>query len=60
MGSGDIEEHEFIGALLAVGLTQLHRVACIAQVHEVDTFDGAAGLYVQTGNDTLGEHDRSE
>ena len=53
---GDIEEHEFICPLLAVGLAQLYRVACIAQVHEIDTFDGTSVLDIQTGNDTLGEH----
>ena len=52
--SCDIEEHEFIRPLLAVGLAQLHGVACIAQVHEIDTFDGAAVLHVQTGDDALG------
>ena len=56
----DIEEHELIGALLAVGLAQLHGVTCIAQVYEIDTFDGATVLHIQTGNDTLGKHKNND
>ena len=52
--SGDIEEYKLICALLAVGLAQLHRVAGIAQVHEINTFNGAAVLDVQAGDNAFG------
>ena len=53
---GDVEEDQFVGALLVVAVGQLHRIAGIAQVDEVDALDHAAGGDIETGNDAFGEH----
>src|SRR6185437_10015 len=47
---GDVEEHEFIGAVRVVGGGKLDRVAGVAQPAEVDALDHPARLYVQAGN----------
>ena len=51
---GDVEEHQFVGALLVVARGEFHRIARVAQVDEVDALDHAAGGDVETGNDALG------
>jgi hypothetical protein len=55
---GDVEEGEFVGALLIVAARDLDRVAGIAQALEIDALDDAAGLDVEAGTDALGEHSR--
>ncbi len=56
MRGGDVEEHELVGAFLVVDGRKLDRITRIAQVHEVDTFDHAPLVNVETRDDTLGEH----
>ena len=51
---GDVEEDQFVGALLVVAIGQFDGIARIAQVDEVDAFDDAAGGDVETGNDAFG------
>ena len=41
-GGGDVEEGELVGALLVVARGDLHRVAGVAQLDEVDALDDAA------------------
>ena len=50
----DIEEGEFVGALLVVARRNLHRVTRIAQLDEVDTLDDASAGNVKAGNDAFG------
>jgi hypothetical protein len=42
VGSGDVEEDEFISTGLVIDLGLLHGVARVAQVDEIDTFDNTA------------------
>ena len=51
---GDIEETQFVGTLLGIGLAQFYGVTGTAQVDEVRTFDGLTVLYVEAGDDSLG------
>src|SRR5262249_8666660 len=53
---GDVEEDDFVGALLVVAVREFHRVARIAQVDEVDAFHHTAAGDVETGYDALGQH----
>ena len=52
---GDIEKGEFVGALVIVAVRDLHRIAGILQLDEIDALDHAAGGDVETGNDAFGE-----
>ena len=56
MGGGDVEKAKFVGAHAVVKDGLLDRIAGIAQVDEVDTFDDAAVFDVQTRDDTDFEH----
>src|SRR5699024_1727377 len=47
---GDIQEGQFIRALLAVPLGQLHRITGIAEVLKVDALDHATVVHVQAGD----------
>ena len=58
-GGGDVEEGELVGALLVVARGDLHRIAGIAQLDEVDALDDAAGGHVEAGNDAFREHGSS-
>ena len=55
-GGGDVEEGEFVGALLVVARSDLDRVTGIAQLHEVDAFDDPPARDVQAGDDAFGQH----
>ena len=55
-GCGDVEEGEFVGALLVVARGDLDRIAGVAQLDEVDALDHAAAGDVETGNDAFGKH----
>ena len=50
----DVEEREFVGALLVVAARDLDRIAGVAQVDEVDALDDAAVRDVEAGNDAFG------
>jgi hypothetical protein len=50
-GSGDVEKAEFVGAGSIVSLRGLDRISGVYQIDEVDTFDDAAVLDVEAGND---------
>ena len=56
VGGGDVEEDEFVGALRGVLCPEGDGVAGVAEVDEVDAFDGTAVLDVETGDDAFGEH----
>jgi len=56
VAGGDVEEHQFVGAVLLVAARNLDRVACIAQVEEVDALDDAAAVDVEAGNDPFAQH----
>nr|GEU28313.1 hypothetical protein [Tanacetum cinerariifolium] len=55
-GGGNVEERQFVGALLVVAAGDFHRVAGVAQLGEVDALDHAAIGHVQAGNDAFGKH----
>ena len=56
VGGGDVQEDQLVGALGVVDGRLLHRVAGVAQLHEVDALDDAAVLDVETGDDAFGQH----
>jgi hypothetical protein len=51
---GDVEKHNFVCALAGVPRGKLCRIAGVDDVNELDTFDDAAGVDIQTGYDALG------
>lgn len=53
---GDIEEHQFIGALRVVVPGDFDRIARIDQVDEIDPLDHAAAGHVHTGYDSFCQH----
>ena len=56
MGSGDIEENEFIGALLIIEEGIFNRISCIAEVDKTYALYNTAVFYVQAGDYTFGKH----
>ena len=52
----DVEEDDLVGARLVVDGGHLHRVARIAQVHEVHALDDTALVHVEAGYDALHQH----
>jgi hypothetical protein len=54
VGCGDVEQDNFVCTLAGVTRSQLGRIARVNDVDELDTFDDAAGVYVEAGNDALG------
>ena len=56
---GDVEEHELIRARIGVGATQLHRIADLAEVDEVDALDDAAARDVEARDQTRERHNDS-
>ena len=53
---GDIEHHEFIGALPLVGCGEFHGIAGVPQPLEADALDDAARVDIETGNDPCSQH----
>ena len=51
----DVQERQLVGALGVIARGELHRVAGVAQVLEVDALDDAARVDVQAGDDTNGD-----
>ena len=60
VAGGDVQVHQFVGSLFAIGFPQFYRVARLAQVHEIGSFHGLSVLDVQTGDDTFGKHNQME
>ena len=56
VAGADVEEDQFVGALLLVAARHLDRIAGVAQVEEVDPLDDPAAIDVETGDDAFGEH----
>lgn len=52
-GGGDVEEGDFVRALVVVTFGHGDGVARIAQAEEVHAFDHAAVFHVQTGDDAF-------
>src|SRR5690606_5920054 len=52
---GDVEEGNLVGTLLVVAPGDLHRVAGIADVLELDALDHAAVVHVEAGDAAFGE-----
>jgi len=48
---GDVKEGQFVSALLVITLGQLHGIAGITQVLEVDPLDDSTGVNIKAGND---------
>ncbi len=53
---GDVEEHDFVGALLVVAAGQLDRVAGVDEVGEAHPLDHPAGVDVEAGDHPNGAH----
>ena len=56
VAGGDVEEDELVGALAVVAGGELHRIARVAQAHEVDALDHPARVDVEARDDP--DHDR--
>lgn len=56
VGCGDVEEDEFVGASLGVGVGGFGGVAEFAEVDEVDAFDESAVFGVEAGDDSAIVH----
>jgi hypothetical protein len=54
MAGRDVQEGQFVGALGVVAPGDLHRIARVADVHEIDALDHASVIDVETGNDAFG------
>jgi len=57
VGSGDVEIDKLVSTHEAVLLAKFDRVAGIAEVDELNAFDGGTVLDVETGDDAFGKHD---
>jgi hypothetical protein len=53
-GGSDVQEGEFIGALIVVPGRNFDGIACIAKLHKVNAFDHAAARHVKARNDAFG------
>src|SRR5690606_38709730 len=51
---GNVQESEFISALIVIAPRNFHRITCIAQLNKVDTFHHAPVGDIQAGNDAFG------
>ena len=51
----DVQEDEFVGALVSVGSGKLDRISCIAQVNEVDSLHDPTGIDVEARNHPNGQ-----
>ena len=56
VGRGDVEEAELVRTRRVIGLGDLHRIAGIAQVDEIDALDDAAVLHVEAGDEADLQH----
>ena len=52
---GDVEDHEFVGALRVVTCGERDRIAGVAESDEVDAFDDANAVGIEAGNDAVRE-----
>ena len=55
-GGGDIEESQLIGPLLVIAGRYFDRVARIAQLYKIDTFDHAAARDIKARNNSFSKH----
>src|SRR5262249_50484463 len=60
VAGADVEENELVGAVLLVAARDLDGVAGVAQLQEVDALNDAAAIYVETGDDSFGQHRPAE
>jgi hypothetical protein len=51
---GDVQEGDLIGTFLIVAARDLDWIAGIADIDELDAFDHAPGIDVETGDDPFG------
>ena len=52
---GDVEESDFVGALLVVAARDLDWIAGVADLDELDALDHTAVVHVEAGNDAFGK-----
>ena len=55
---GDVEERQLVGALLVIALRELHRVADVAKVLEVDPLDDPTVVDVEARDHPHGQAHR--
>ena len=53
-GSRDVQEDDLIRSLIGIKFCQLHRIAGVPDMNEVDPFDYPAVPDIQAGDDPLG------
>jgi hypothetical protein len=56
VGGGNVEEAQLVGAGGVIGDRRLDRIACVAQVDEIDALDDPSVFHVETGDDADLEH----
>ena len=59
VGCVDVQQYQLVRACLIVAHRGFHRVARVADIHEVHALDHPTVADVQTGDDALGQHDLS-
>src|SRR5262249_42546092 len=52
---GDVEDNEFVGAFGVVARGEFHGITGVAQAFEMDSFDDAGAVGVETRNDAARE-----
>jgi hypothetical protein len=57
-GGRDVEENNFVSAIMGVRSGALGGVSGIAQVDELDAFHDTAVVHIEAGDDALGQHGR--
>jgi hypothetical protein len=55
VGGGNVEQDDFVGALLGVAMSERGRVTGVDKVEELDAFDDAPVADVEAGYDAAGE-----
>jgi hypothetical protein len=56
VAGSDIEEDEFVGALLFVAAGNFDGITRVLQIHKIHSLHDASGVNIKAGNDTLCEH----
>ena len=55
-GGCNVKKYHFICSCCVVCFRNFHRISCILQVYEINTFHYSSIIYIQTGNNSLCKH----
>ena len=59
VAGGDVEKHQFVGAILLVTGRHGHRIAGVAEVKEISSLHHPTAVDVEARNDAFGKHDNA-